>query len=97
VHLAALAFVRRPRLAGEAFDRRNNRSKAALLLNAGVAYQFNKRWSLSADLFNLLNRRNDDITYAYISRITPTGTATFTNVFHPAEPGQMRFRLERTF
>ena len=97
MHLAALAFVRRPRLAGEAFDRRNNRSKATLLFNAGVAYQFNKRWSLSADLFNLLNRRNDDITYAYISRITPIATASFTNVFHAAEPFQIRFRLERTF
>jgi outer membrane receptor protein involved in Fe transport len=75
----------------------NNRSKATLLLNAGVAYQFNKRWSLSADLFNLLNRRNDDITYAYISRITPIATASFTNVFHAAEPFQIRFRLERTF
>jgi outer membrane receptor protein involved in Fe transport len=68
-----------------------------LLLNGGVAYQFNKRWSLSADLFNLLNRRNDDITYAYISRITPIATASFTNVFHAAEPFQIRFRLERAF
>jgi len=74
-----------------------NRSKATLLINAGAGYQFNKRWSLSADLLNVLNRRNDDITYAYISRITPIAASSFTNVFHPAEPFQVRFRLERTF
>jgi hypothetical protein len=46
---------------------------------------------------NLTNRRNDDITYAYVSRFTPTATPTFTNVFHPAEPFQVRFSLVRTF
>jgi hypothetical protein len=74
-----------------------NRSNATLLINAGAAYRFNERWRLSADLLNLLDRRNDDITYAYISRIAPTATASFTNVFHPAEPFQVRFSLERTF
>ena len=46
---------------------------------------------------NLLDRSNDDITYAYVSRITPTSAAGFTNVFHPTEPFQVRFRLEKTF
>jgi outer membrane receptor protein involved in Fe transport len=68
-----------------------------LLINAGAGYRFNERWSLSADLLNLLDRRNNDITYAYVSRITPTATPSFTNVFHPAEPFQVRFSLERTF
>jgi outer membrane receptor protein involved in Fe transport len=74
-----------------------NRSKATLLVNAGAGYQIAERWRISADLLNLFNRRNDDITYAYISRITPTASASFTNVFHPAEPLQVRFWLERTF
>jgi len=74
-----------------------NRSTATLLMNAEAGYQFSRRWSLSADLLNLQNRRNDDITYAYISRITPGATPSFTNVFHPAEPFQVRLRLERTF
>ncbi len=74
-----------------------NRSKATLLVNAGAGYQIAEKWRISADLLNLLDRRNDDITYAYISRITPTTTPAFTNVFHPAEPFQVRFRLERTF
>jgi len=74
-----------------------NRSNATLLINAGGSYRFNKRWRITADLLNLLNRRNDDITYSYISRITPSGTATFTNVYHPAEPFQVRFWLEKSF
>jgi outer membrane receptor protein involved in Fe transport len=74
-----------------------NRSKATLLVNAGVGYQIAERWRISADLLNLLDRRNDDITYAYVSRITPTATPAFTNVFHPAEPFQVRFWLERSF
>ena len=74
-----------------------NRSKATLLLNAGFGYQIGERWRVTAELLNLLDRRNDDITYAYVSRITPTGSAAFTNVFHPAEPFQVRFGLERRF
>ncbi len=74
-----------------------NRSAATLLLNTGVAYQFNKQWRISADLLNLTDRRNDDITYAYVSRITPTAAPAFTNVFHPAEPFQVRFGLQFRF
>jgi outer membrane receptor protein involved in Fe transport len=74
-----------------------NRSAPTLLLNMGLGYRFDKQWRISADFLNLTNRRNDDITYAYVSRITPTTTPEFTNVFHPAEPFQVRFSLVRTF
>ena len=73
------------------------RSKATALLNAGVGYQISEKWRVSAEFLNLLNRRDDDITYGYISRITPTGLPAFTNVFHPTEPFQVRFGLGRTF
>jgi len=74
-----------------------NRSRATLLVNAGAGYQIAERWRISAEFLNLLDRRNDDITYAYVSRIAPTGPATFTNVSHPAEPFEVRVWLERTF
>jgi outer membrane receptor protein involved in Fe transport len=74
-----------------------NRSASTLLVNMGLGYRFNKQWSISADFLNLLNRRADDITYAYISRITPTAEPAFTNVFHPAEPFQVRFGLHYRF
>jgi hypothetical protein len=70
-----------------------NRSKATFLFNAGLGYQFNKNWGFSAEALNLLNRIDDDITYAYISRLTPTAAPEFTNVYHPTEPFQVRFAL----
>jgi hypothetical protein len=70
-----------------------NRSSATLLVNTGISYRLNKSWSVSAEALNLLNRKADDITYAYVSRITPTATPTFSNVSHPTEPFQARFAL----
>ena len=73
------------------------RSNATVLLNAEAGYQFRKRWLVSAELLNLLNRRDHDIDYAYTSRITPTAAPAFTDVLHPVEPIQVRFSLRRTF
>lgn len=73
------------------------RSGATVLLNAEAGYQIRQHWRISAEFLNLLNRRDDDITYAYESRITPTSAAAFTKVSHPVEPFQMRFGLEKTF
>jgi outer membrane cobalamin receptor len=73
------------------------RSNATLLLNAEVGYQINKAWRLSAEFFNLLDRRDHDIDYAYESRVVPTGSSAYTDVFHPVEPFQVRFGLRWTF
>ncbi len=74
-----------------------NRSNATFLANAGLGYQFNKNWGVSAETLNLFNSKADDITYAYISRITPTSLPEFTNVYHPTEPFQVRFALHYRF
>ena len=73
------------------------RSNATALLNAEVGYQINNTWRVSVEFLNLLNRRDHDIDYAYISRITPTATPAFTDVFHPVEPFQVRFGLQFRF
>jgi TonB dependent receptor/Carboxypeptidase regulatory-like domain/TonB-dependent Receptor Plug Domain len=73
------------------------RSNATALLNAQVGYQINKRWRVSAEFLNLLDRRDHDIDYAYTSRITPTATPAFTGVFHPVEPFLARFGLQYRF
>jgi len=65
--------------------------------NGEIGYQFSEKWSISAEMLNLLNRRDHDIDYAYESRITPTASPTFTGVFHPVEPFQVRFGLRRNF
>lgn len=73
------------------------RSRATALVNAELGYRFHEKWRLSAELLNLLNRRDHDIDYAYTAQITPTAMPTFTNVFHPVEPFQVRFALARAF
>lgn len=73
------------------------RSRPTLLLNGQVGYQVNKKWRLAAEALNVLNRYDHDIDYAYQSQITPTAAPAFTDVFHPVEPFQVRFWLERSF
>ena len=73
------------------------RSKSTVLLNAEAGYQLGEEWHISAELLNLLDRRDHDIDYAYTSQITPAATPAFTDVFHPVEPIQVRFALARTF
>jgi len=73
------------------------RSRATILLNGGIGYEIGEKWHLSAEFLNLLNRHDHDIDYAYESRITPSATPAFTDVFHPVEPFQVRFSLARSF
>jgi hydrogenase/urease accessory protein HupE len=73
------------------------RSDSTMLLNAEAGYQFNKTWRIFAELLNLLDSRDHDIDYAYTSRITPTASSAFTDVFHPVEPFQVRIGLTAQF
>jgi len=73
------------------------RSNATALLNGQVGYQFRKNWRVSTEFLNMLDRSDHDIDYAYTSRIKPTATPAFKDVFHPVEPFQVRFGLARTF
>jgi Outer membrane receptor proteins, mostly Fe transport len=73
------------------------RSKATALVNGEVGYQIQKKWRVSVEFLNLLDRSDHDIDYAYESKVTPTGASAFTDVFHPVEPFQARFWLRRTF
>ena len=72
-------------------------SNSTLLLNAEAGYQINKTWRISAEFLNLLDSRDHDIDYAYVSRITPAAAAAFTDVFHPVEPFQIRVGLTARF
>jgi hypothetical protein len=73
------------------------RSDSTMLLNAEAGYQINKTWRIFAEFLNLLDSRDHDIDYAYTSRITPAATPSFTDVFHPVEPFQVRIGLTATF
>jgi hypothetical protein len=81
------------------------RSNQTVMLNGELGYQIKKKWHVSAEFLNMLDRSDSDIDYAYESRVTPgltaggtpIGAAEFTRVAHPVEPFQVRFGLKRTF
>ncbi|MGD1084077.1 MAG: TonB-dependent receptor [Verrucomicrobiota bacterium] len=73
------------------------KSSSTLLLNAEAGYQINKTWRVSAEFLNLLDSRDHDIDYAYVSRISPAAAEEFTDVFHPVEPFQVRVGLTAKF
>jgi hypothetical protein len=75
-------------------------SSQTALLNGEVGYQFLKKWHITAEFLNMLNRKDADIDYAYVYQITPNAVATppeFGRVTHPTEPFLARFSLGRTF
>jgi hypothetical protein len=81
------------------------RSNQTVLLNSELSYQIKKKCRVSAELYNMLDRKDSDIDYAYESRVipgltpggTPIGASIFTRVAHPVEPFQVRFSLGRSF
>jgi hypothetical protein len=70
-------------------------SPSTSLLYYNLSYKFNEHWSVSGDIFNLLNAKAQDITYNYQYQLTPTGSPETGNVFHAAEP--RTFRLAVTY
>lgn len=73
------------------------KSQETILLNLLLGYQFNKTWSIQAEVLNLLDRHDHDIDYAYESRVTPSSTSLTQIHFHPVEPIQTRFALTAHF
>ena len=73
------------------------RTQATTLANSDLGYLFCGKWRVSAELLNMLDRTDHDINYAYENRVSPTAASSFTNVFHPMEPIQVRFWLRRTY
>ena len=72
-------------------------SSQTVLLNEEVGYQFKKKWRVTAEFLNMLNRKDADIDYAYVYQITPTAAPAFGRVTHPTEPFLSRFSLGRSF
>jgi outer membrane receptor protein involved in Fe transport len=73
------------------------RSNPTLLVSAQLGYRWRERWSLTADVFNLLNRQDSDIDYFYESAISPTAPLRAETHFHPVEPISARVTLGVTF
>ncbi|MGA4578270.1 TonB-dependent receptor [Limisphaera sp. VF-2] len=74
------------------------RSEATALVSAEIGYRFLPRWSVALQAFNLLDRRDNDIDYYYISRLPGEPLEGVADVHsHPAEPFALRLVLTGRF
>ena len=76
-------------------ENNSERSGASSLLNAKLGYAPTRELKLRIDVLNVLNRRVDDITYFYTSRLAgePLGGVADKH-FHPVEPRTLRLSLQ---
>jgi outer membrane receptor protein involved in Fe transport len=69
----------------------SQKSASSTLVNARLGYAINKQFKLGAEVLNLFNRKVDDITYFYASRLQGESAAGLEDKhFHPAEPRSLR-------
>ncbi len=73
------------------------RSDETILLAGHIGYRFNRKWTLSAEFFNILDREDSDIEYAYESAVSPTAPVREEIHFHPVEPFGVRVALTARF
>ena len=67
------------------------KSKATTLFNAQTTYQVNKQLRLRLDVFNIFDRKADDITYYYRSRLPGEPAGGVDDIhFHPVESRSFR-------
>jgi outer membrane receptor protein involved in Fe transport len=71
-------------------------STAIAYLRAG--YRFDAHWQLTADVFNLFDRRASDVDYYYTSRLPGEAAQGVADLhYHPVEPRGARLTLRATF
>lgn len=73
------------------------RSADSVLLNLRVGFRINARTRLALDVYNLLDRRANDIEYWYSSRLSGEGAAVDDRHVHPVEPRSLRLTLAHRF
>jgi hypothetical protein len=78
------------------------RSPETILMSAKVGYRFNRHWTLNAEVFNLLDRKDSEIDYYYPSRLSgepagPDEGGYNDNHFKPVDPISFRVALTARF
>jgi len=72
----------------------SERSGSSLLVNAKLGYAVTKQVRIGFDVLNLFDRKVDEITYFYTSRLQGEPAAGVADKhFHPAEPRTVRLSL----
>jgi hypothetical protein len=73
------------------------RSRPSLTTNLRVSRRFGAKTELTLDVFNLLDRKVNDIEYFYESRLPGEAAPVADRHVHPAEPRTVRVTLRRSF
>jgi outer membrane receptor protein involved in Fe transport len=72
----------------------SQRSGSSTLFNGRLGYAATKQVKFGIEVLNIFNRRVDDITYFYASRLAGEPAAGVEDRhFHPAEPRTLRLSL----
>ena len=73
------------------------RSKATTLFTLEAGYKY-KHWTAQLEVLNLLNAKDHDIDYFYVSRLPGEPGGGVADIhFHPVEPRTVRFSLAYKF
>jgi len=75
----------------------SERSQASALTNLRLGYRFTKQTQLALDVYNLFDRKLNDIEYWYDSQLPNEMAATFDRHVHPTEPRTFRVTLSHRF
>ena len=73
------------------------RSRSSLTTNLRVSRRFGAKTELTLDVFNLFDRKVNDIEYYYESQLPGEATPVADRHVHPAEPRTVRVTLRRSF
>jgi outer membrane receptor protein involved in Fe transport len=76
----------------------SQRSASSAIAYLRTGYRLDLRWQLSLDIFNLFDRRINDVDYYYASRLPGEPAEGVNDIhFHPAEPRSYRLSLRASF
>ncbi|WP_217705172.1 TonB-dependent receptor [Peristeroidobacter soli] len=73
------------------------RSDSTTLVNLEAGYRFWKRYKVSAAVYNVLDSKDNDITYFYESQLANESAPVEDIHFHPVEPRTVRVTLTARF
>ncbi|MCL2885389.1 MAG: TonB-dependent receptor [Betaproteobacteria bacterium] len=73
------------------------RSQGSTLTNLRIGYKLSLRTRLALDVYNLFDRRLNDIEYGYASQLPGEAAPVFDRHIHPSEPRTFRLTLSHRF
>ena len=73
------------------------RSNSTTVVNAHLGWQIAPAWSVAAEVLNLFDSRDNDITYFYESQLPGEAAPVADLHFHPVEPVTARLRARYSF